>query len=31
MNPRKITIVILATLSVSFALADDFKTTTGKE
>jgi hypothetical protein len=31
MNPRKITIVILATLSASFSLADDFKTNNGKE
>ena len=32
MNPRKITIVILATLSAaSLALADDFKTNSGKE
>ncbi|HEY2680111.1 MAG TPA: hypothetical protein VGI59_02215 [Candidatus Udaeobacter sp.] len=32
MNPRKITIVILATLSAaSLALADDFKTNNGKE
>ncbi len=31
MNPRKIIIVILATLSASFALADDFKTNNGKE
>jgi DNA segregation ATPase FtsK/SpoIIIE-like protein len=31
MNPRKVTIVILATLSMAFALADDFKTINGKE
>jgi len=31
MNPRKTTIAILATLSVSLALADDFKTINGKE
>ena len=31
MNPRKITIVILATLSASITLADDFKTIDGKE
>ena len=31
MNPRKTTITILATLSVSIALADDFKTNDGKE
>jgi hypothetical protein len=31
MNPRKTTIAIVATLSVSFALADDFKTNNGKE
>ena len=30
MNPRK-TIAILAALSVSLALADDFKTNNGKE
>src|SRR5262249_24687352 len=30
MNPQKATIVILATLSVSFALAEDFKTISGK-
>jgi hypothetical protein len=31
MNPRKTTIAILAALSVSLALADDFKTNNGKE
>jgi hypothetical protein len=31
MNPRKTTIAILAALSVSLALADDFKTINGKE
>jgi hypothetical protein len=31
MNPRKTTIAILATLSVSLAVADDFKTNNGKE
>ena len=31
MNPRKTTIAILAALSVSLAMADDFKTTGGKE
>ena len=31
MNPRKATIAILAALSVSLALADDFKTNSGKE
>jgi len=31
MNPRKTTIAILAALSVSLALADDFKTIRGKE
>jgi hypothetical protein len=31
MNPRKTTITILTTLSVSIALADDFKTINGKE
>jgi hypothetical protein len=31
MNPRKTTIAILTTLSVSLALADDFKTINGKE
>ena len=31
MNPQKTTITILATLSVSIALADDFKTINGKE
>ena len=31
MNPRKTTIAILAALSVSLALADDFNTVTGKE
>ena len=31
MNPRKTIITILATLSVSIALADDFKTINGKE
>src|SRR5437763_8465198 len=31
MNPRKTTITILAVLSTSLALADDFKTTNGKE
>jgi hypothetical protein len=31
MNPRKTTIAILAALAVSLALADDFKTTNGKE
>ena len=31
MGPRKATITILATLSVSIALADDFKTINGKE
>jgi sRNA-binding protein len=31
MNPRKTTIAILATLSASLALADDFKTVEGKE
>ena len=31
MNPRKITITILATLFASFGLADDFKTIDGKE
>ena len=30
MNPQKATIVILATLFVSFALAEDFKTVSGK-
>ena len=30
MNPRKATIVILATLFVSPALAEDFKTVSGK-
>ena len=30
MNPQKATIVILATLSVSLALAEDFKTVSGK-
>ena len=30
MNPQKATIVILATLFVSLALAEDFKTVTGK-
>jgi hypothetical protein len=30
-NPRKTTIAILAALSVSLALADDFKTNNGKE
>jgi hypothetical protein len=31
MNPRKTTITILAALSASIALADDFKTINGKE
>jgi hypothetical protein len=31
MNPRKITITILAMLSASIAVADDFKTIAGKE
>jgi len=31
MNPRRTTIVILAALSASIALADDFKTISGKE
>ena len=31
MNPRKTTIVILAALSASLALADDFKTINGKQ
>jgi hypothetical protein len=31
MNPRKTTVAILAALSVSLALADDFKTINGKE
>ena len=31
MNPRKMTITILAALSASLALADDFKTDSGKE
>jgi len=31
MNPRKTTITILAVLSTSLALADDFKTINGKE
>ena len=31
MNPRKTTIAILAALSVSLALADDFKTINGKQ
>ena len=31
MNPWKTTIAILAALSVSLALADDFKTNNGKE
>ena len=31
MNPRKTTITILVTLSVSLAVADDFKTASGKE
>ena len=31
MSPRKTTIAILAALSVSLALADDFKTNNGKE
>jgi hypothetical protein len=31
MNPRKTTIAILVTLSVSLAVADDFKTASGKE
>jgi hypothetical protein len=31
MNPRKTTIAILAALSASIALADDFKTLNGKE
>src|SRR3954463_10266741 len=31
MNPRKTTITILAMLSASLALADDFKTNNGKE
>jgi hypothetical protein len=31
MNPQKTTIAILAALSVSVALADDFKTNNGKE
>jgi hypothetical protein len=31
MNPRKTTIAIIAALSVSLALADDFKTINGKE
>ena len=31
MNPRKTTITILAMLSASIALADDFKTIDGKE
>jgi hypothetical protein len=31
MNPQKTTIAILAALSVSLALADDFKTNSGKE
>jgi hypothetical protein len=31
MNPREITITILATLFASFGLADDFKTIDGKE
>jgi hypothetical protein len=31
MNPRKTTIAVLAALSVSLALADDFKTVNGKE
>jgi hypothetical protein len=30
MNPQKATIVILATLFVSLALAEDFKTVSGK-
>ena len=30
LNPQKTTIVILATLFVSFALAEDFKTVSGK-
>ena len=31
MNPQKTTILILATLFASFGLAEDFKTTSGKE
>jgi len=31
MNPQKTTLAIIATLSVSIALADDFKTMGGKE
>ena len=31
MNPRKTTIAVLAALSVSLALADDFETINGKE
>ena len=31
MNPRKTTFTILAALSASIALADDFKTINGKE
>ena len=31
MNPQKTTIAILAALSLSLALADDFKTNNGKE
>jgi hypothetical protein len=30
-NPRKMTRLILATLTASFVLAEDFKTTSGKE